>query len=265
MVRGVRPAVSGRRIVASRLSHDDILRGVTRRRFLAGLRGARIFGATRRAKNAVLELDNGRRLVVQPGMTGSLFVRRRPRPEDLDYAVLRARLDSGAVLIYHDVRRIGTLRLLAPREWAEWEARVGPEPLAEGFTARDLHRALGRTRQPIKKALMDQQLLAGVGNIYANEALFAAGIDPSRPAAAVSEAAWPPLHRALRRILRRAVEAEGSTIRDYRTGNGTPGGFQLALKVYGREGEPCVVCGTPLVGTHAIDARITVFCHRCQR
>lgn len=266
MVRGVGPRAIGRRIASSRLSHDDILRGTTRTRFLRGLRGARITAVTRRAKHAVLELDNGRRLVVQPGMTGSLFVRRGALgPDDRRYAVLRARLDSGATLVYHDVRRIGTLLLLSPSEWAAYDARLGPEPLGPHFTAQSLRATLSRTRQPIKKALMDQSLLAGVGNIYANEALFAAGLDPSKPANRVAEQAWPPLHRALRRILRTAVRAEGSTIRDYRTGDGTPGSFQYALKVYGREGEPCVACGTPLAGTHAIDARITVFCHRCQR
>ncbi len=265
MVRGVRPRVRGRRIAATRLTHDDVLRGVTRRRLLAGLRGARITAVTRRAKHAVLRLDRGTRLVVQPGMTGSLFVRRGALDaRERRYGVLRCTLDDGQTLVYHDVRRIGTLLLLDPPAWRTYDQALGPEPLAAGFTSRDLRRAVGGTRQAIKKALMDQRLLAGVGNIYANEALFAAGIDPSKPACAVPDRSWAPLHRALRRILRTAVAAEGSTIRDYRTGDGTPGGFQETFRVYGREGEPCVRCGTTLTGTHLIDARITVFCHRCQ-
>jgi formamidopyrimidine-DNA glycosylase len=111
---------------------------------------------------------------------------------------------------------------------------------------------------------MDQRALAGVGNIYAQEALFAAGIDPSKPARNVSGSGARRLHRELVRILEAAVASEGTTVRDYRTASGEPGRFQLELKVYGREGERCVCCGTALSGTHTIDARITVFCHRCQ-
>jgi formamidopyrimidine-DNA glycosylase len=117
----------------------------------------------------------------------------------------------------------------------------------------------------VKKVLMDQRRLAGVGNIYAQEALFAAGIDPSRPANALSTAEYGALHRELRRILNAAIASNGTTIRDYRTGTGKSGGFQLELQVYGREGEPCRVCGTTLTSTHTLDGRITVFCHHCQR
>jgi formamidopyrimidine-DNA glycosylase len=123
---------------------------------------------------------------------------------------------------------------------------------------------LSRTRQAIKKALMDQRLLAGVGNIYANEALFAAGIDPSRPANRIDREPAARLLEEVRRILSAAIDAEGTTVRDYRRGTGEPGSFQLELQVYGREGEPCRRCGTRLTGTHLIDARATVFCHRCQ-
>lgn len=111
---------------------------------------------------------------------------------------------------------------------------------------------------------MDQRVLAGVGNIYANEALFAAGIDPSKPANRLAPEDHRRLHRELVRILQAAIASSGTTVRDYRTGTGEPGNFQLELLVYGREGEPCRRCGTRLIGTHAIDGRITVFCHRCQ-
>jgi formamidopyrimidine-DNA glycosylase len=112
---------------------------------------------------------------------------------------------------------------------------------------------------------MDQRHLAGVGNIYANEALFAAGIDPSKPALRLTSDDHIRLHAAIRRILAAAITSNGTTFRDYRTGTGEEGNFQLELLVYGRQGEPCTVCGTRLTGTHTIDARITVFCHRCQR
>ena len=111
---------------------------------------------------------------------------------------------------------------------------------------------------------MDQRHLAGVGNIYANEALFAAGIDPSKPARRLQPDDHRRLHTEIRRILGAAIASNGTTFRDYKTGTGEPGNFQLELLVYGREGQPCRICGTRLTGTHAIDARISVFCHRCQ-
>jgi formamidopyrimidine-DNA glycosylase len=254
----------GRIIVRAALSHTDVLRGVTRPTLLRGLAGARVHDVLRRAKHAVFVLGT-RRLVVQPGMTGALLVHSKPLDEDESrYAVLRATLDDGRLLVYRDVRRLGTLLWLDARGWGKYDAALGPEPLAPDFSPESMRAAAGRTRQSIKKALMDQRLLAGVGNIYANEALFAAGIDPSREAIKLTDTDWAALHRELRRILSSAVSGRGSTVRDYRTGTGAKGEFQLSLLVYGREGEPCVQCGTRLAGTHALDARITVFCHRCQ-
>ena len=265
IVRDIRPALVGRTIREASLSHTDVLRGVSRRRLIASLTGATVRDVSRRAKHAVIRLDV-LRLVVQPGMTGSLIVHRRPLTrEEQRYAVLQAVLDDGHRLVFRDVRRIGTLLLLDERGWAAYEAALGPEPLTPEFTAERLAETVGGTRQAIKKALMDQRLVAGVGNIYANEALFAAGIDPSRAASRLSGDEFTRLHSHLRRILAAAVESSGTTFRDYRTGTGQPGNFQLELFVYGREGEPCRRCGTTLTGTHALDARITVFCHRCQR
>ena len=263
IVRELRPDVVGRRIRRARLSHDDVLRGVTRPRLLRGLVGARITSLDRRAKHAVFTLDRGTRLVVQPGMTGALLIENGRAPTD--YEVLWLRLDDGPGLIYRDVRRLGTLLLLDPEGWNRYDKTLGAEPLTFGFTPRALAEALGHSRQAIKKALMDQKLLAGVGNIYANEALFAAGIDPSKPARALDAEAWRRLHRELRRILQAAIASQGTTVRDYMTGSGEQGRFQFDLQVYEREGESCVRCGTTLTGTHAIDQRITVFCHRCQR
>jgi formamidopyrimidine-DNA glycosylase len=128
----------------------------------------------------------------------------------------------------------------------------------------DLAAALAGTRQAIKKVIMDQGRLAGVGNIYANEALFRAGIDPSQPANRVEPAAVPRLYRAIRTILAQAIKAQGTTFRDYRTGRGKRGSFQLRLYVYGREGLPCRRCRTLLATTHTIDGRATTFCWRCQ-
>jgi formamidopyrimidine-DNA glycosylase len=264
IVRDIRPALLGRRIDRVSLSHDDVLRGVTRRRLVRRLEGSTVRDVFRRAKHAVVDLGE-RRLVVQPGMTGSLIVHDRELGDDeRRYAVLRAALDDGRELVYRDVRRLGTLLLLDMRGWNRYTAVIGPEPLDDGFTPAQLGEALARSRQAVKKVIMDQRHLAGVGNIYANEALFAARIDPSKPADRLTPDDHVRLHAEIRRILLAAIGSNGTTVRDYRTGTGQQGSFQLELLVYGREGEPCRRCGTRLAGTHAIDGRITVFCHRCQ-
>lgn len=264
IVRDIRPRLIGQRVDKARLSHDDVLRGVTRRRLLRRLPGSVIRDVYRRAKHAVLEAETFR-LVIQPGMTGSLMVYSRPlEPAEARYAVLRVELEGGDQLVYTDVRRLGTILLLDQKQWQAYDRAIGPEPLDPDFSAERLGRALQRSRQAVKKVIMDQRHLAGVGNIYANEALFAAGIDPSKPASRLGPDDHRRLHAEIRRILTAAIRSSGTTFRDYRTGTGEPGNFQLELLVYGREGEPCRRCGTRLSGTHAIDARISVFCHRCQ-
>lgn len=265
IVRDLAPELTGRRILRARLSHDDILRGTTRRRLTAGLANSTIEAVTRRAKHAVLHLGK-RRLVIQPGMTGALLVRREQLAADESkYAVLRAWLDDERVLVYHDVRRLGTLLLLDDKGWRDYDSALGPEPLDPDLDVEALGQRMRRSRQAIKKVLMDQRVIVGVGNIYANEALFAAHIDPSRAASKLSEDEARSLIAESQRILRNAIVSRGSTIRDYRTGTGEPGGAQLDHLVYGRGGEPCVNCGTRLTETHLIDGRTTVLCHNCQR
>src|SRR6266404_5759370 len=150
IVRDIRPALVGRQLGRVSLSHDDILRGVTRRRLLRGLSGARVGAVFRRAKHAVIDLGE-RRLVVQPGMTGSLMVYDRPlSAEEVRYAVLRAPLDDGCELVYRDVRRIGKLLLLDPKGWRRYTEAIGPEPLEPEFTPERLGVTLARSRQAIK-------------------------------------------------------------------------------------------------------------------
>ena len=153
--------------------------------------------------------------------------------------MLRAQLDNGGEFVFRDVRRIGTLLLLDPKRWDAYDRALGPEPLDPALTVERFRTALSHSRAAIKKVLMDQRKIVGVGNIYANEALFAAGVDPSKPASRLTPEAWDRLYHHTRRILQAAIEAEGTTFRDYRTGTGEPGNFQLELMVYEREGEPC--------------------------
>ena len=284
IVRDLRPHLVGRTIQSAKLSHDDVLRGVSKRKLVTALAGARIIGMTRRAKHAILELHltssrhalksrssrphvlTSSRLVIQPGMTGSLTIAEEPLTRgEAKYAVLRAPLDDGRELVYRDVRRLGTILLLDEKGWAAYDAALGPEPLDPGLTPARFAAIMASSKQAIKKVLMDQRKIVGVGNIYANEALFAAGIDPSKPASLLTPRQNKLLLSHVRRILQAAIDSQGTTFRDYRTGTGEKGNFQLELFVYGREGEKCRVCGTRLAHTHEIDARITVFCHRCQQ
>lgn len=263
IVRDLGPGLTGRTIRSASLRFDDLLRGITRPALLRGLRNQTIHRVFRRAKHAVLDLGT-RRLVIQPGMTGVLLHHPAGLATPDRYEVLRAALDDDSTFVYRDIRRLGTLLLLDHAGWERYDSALGPEPLDPAFTPEVLGRALARTRQAIKKALMDQRVVVGVGNIYANEALFFAGIDPSRPALSLTGAEVHRVHHETVSILRQAITSHGTTLRDYRRGTGETGDFQLELQVYGREGEPCRRCGTLLAGTHTIDARITVFCWRCQ-
>jgi formamidopyrimidine-DNA glycosylase len=265
IVRDLAPKVAGRRLRDPVLYKTDVLRGVTRARLVRALEGARVLDLTRRAKHVVARLEGGQRLVIQPRMTGSLMIERPPLSRDQRrYAVLTVALGPEELLVFRDVRRLGTIQLLDERAWAVYTSRIGDEPLDPAFTLARFQAALQGSRQAVKKVLMDQRKLAGVGNIYANEALFRAGVDPSRPAHRVDPRSSARLYHAVRAVLRDAVTARGTTVRDYRTGTGGAGEFQFSLEVYGRGGEPCVRCGTTLATTHAIDGRATTFCWRCQ-
>ncbi|MDP3911685.1 MAG: bifunctional DNA-formamidopyrimidine glycosylase/DNA-(apurinic or apyrimidinic site) lyase [Gemmatimonadales bacterium] len=266
IVRQLAPQLEGYRIARAELRKSDVLRRVSKARLLQTLRRNTIEEVSRRAKHAVLRLASGHRLIIQPRMTGSLLVHeRRLTAAESKYAVLICTLDDGRRFVYRDVRRLGTIWLLDDTGWAAYTGRIGPEPLEETFTPFVFAERLRTTRTAIKKAIMDQRRVAGVGNIYANEALFDAGIDPSKPTHRLSLAEFARLHEAVVDVLNRAVAASGTTVRDYRTGTGESGRFQFELRVYGRGGQACVRCGKRLATTHAIDLRATTFCPRCQR
>ena len=265
IVRGIAPRLTGRRFTNPRLFKTDVLRDVSRPRLLRTLKNNRIMEVSRRAKHVVIGFRTGERLVIQLRMTGSIVVYpRRLRADEGKYVVLQSPLGNGDTFVFRDTRRLGTISLLNEAGWNAYTAAIGPEPLSEEFDSRCFADRLRGTRQAIKKALMDQRRIAGVGNIYANEALFRAGIDPSTPTDQLSIDDHRRLYRTVRHVLRQAVKAGGTTIRDYRTGTGEQGSYQSTLLVYGREGRPCRKCGTRLAGTHAIDGRATTFCWRCQ-
>jgi formamidopyrimidine-DNA glycosylase len=266
IVRQLAPRLEGHRIIRARLTKTDVLRQVSKARLLKTITGNSIAEVSRRAKHAVLRFASGHRLIVQPRMTGSLVVHDQPLTKDeAKYAVLTCTLEDGRLFVYRDVRRLGTVWLLDEKGWLAYTSRIGPEPLDDTFTPLVFAERLQGTRTAVKKAIMDQRRVAGIGNIYANESLFEAGIDPSRRTDRLSLEEFARLHAAVVDVLTRAVNSSGTTVRDYRTGTGERGRFQFELKVYGRGGEACVRCGKKLVMTHTIDLRATTFCPGCQK
>ena len=264
--RDLAPELHGRRITAVRIHHDNIIiDALPGAEFRRRLEGRRILEVDRRAKWLLLRLDVGI-LVTQLRMTGRVAVGRGAIPPLAGFRHVAAEfdLDDGRTLFYDDVRRLGGFLLLSESEWALEESRFGPEPLDSGFRAADLGQALRRGRAPVKNALMDQSRVAGVGNIYASEALHRARIDPTRPVSGLTDEEVRRLHRSLRRILRSSLDSSGTTFRDYRAVNGRSGSFQSLLEVYGRDGEPCTNCGQAVI--RIVQAgRSTFYCPGCQR
>jgi formamidopyrimidine-DNA glycosylase len=231
------------------------------RRVTAALTGVSIVGVSRRAKSVVLDLGAAGRLVVTPRFTGALLIDGAP---DEAYTCLRFKLTDGRVLRYHDVRRLGTVALLDPTAFAVWDQALGPEPLDPTLTAERFSGIIRGSTRAVKSILMDQKRLAGVGNIYANEALWRSGIRPSRRGTAVTRVKSAALLDALRAVLTESIALRGTTFRDYRDAYGGRGGFAAKLQAYGRAGEPCMRCGAALTASHAIDGRQTVWCAGCQ-
>jgi len=259
--RGIEPLIVGHRLVDV-IVRDPRLRWPVPVARLRALRGTRFERVDRRAKYLLLRTDRGT-IMMHLGMSGSLRVLAADTPA-MVHDHLDLVLDDGRCLRLRDPRRFGSIHCL-PRGRDEHPllAGLGPEPLDPGFDGAYLHaRARGRSRA-VKDFIMDGRIVAGVGNIYAAEALFAAGIHPGRAAGRISRARCDALARAIREVLRRAIEKGGTTLRDFSNADGDPGYFRIRLSVYGRVGQPCRRCGAPLRAL-ARGQRATVYCPRCQ-
>lgn len=265
IARDLNEAIAGRLVQSATVRKADVLREVSARTFAKRLKGATIVRSWRRAKLIVTDLSTGDRLVVQPRFTGAMIVEHSGLdPAQLEYSTLRLQLDDGRALHYCDVRRLGTVALMNPARFDEYSGALGIEPLDQSFTSAQLSGVLRATNQPVKKVLMDQHRIAGIGNIYANEALWRAGIDPSRPASSLTDDEANVLRNEIVDVLNESIVLRGTSFRDYRDAKGERGRFAEKLQAYGREGLPCFRCGRRLIGTHAIDGRATVFCATCQ-
>lgn len=282
--RGLEPVMAGRKLVRAEQRRPD-LRFPLPERFAERLSGRRIERLGRRAKYLLAELDRGETLIVHLGMSGRMSIGKGAKQTTLgeytydtgadpahDHVVLH--LEGGATVTYNDPRRFGMMDLVATAEIDSHKLMrgLGPEPLGNHFDAAYLAgQAVGR-RSDLKAFLLDQRVVAGLGNIYVAEALFRAGLKPSRAASCLAMKSGRPSERALRLVpairdvLMEAIEAGGSTLRDHRQADGALGYFQHRFRVYGRDGEGCVNPGCSGVVRRSVQAgRSTFHCARCQR
>jgi formamidopyrimidine-DNA glycosylase len=262
---GLEPKLVGRRLERVEILDPRLTRPVDPAGVAAELEGERIAALDRRGKYLIVRFESGRVLLIHLRMTGQLLHTNGDSPlaEDAHRRAV-VKLDDGSDVIYRDVRRFGTWELLEPDEVDPYLAeRLGREPLVRAFTSKRLAEALAGRRAPVKAVLLDQRRLAGVGNIYADEALWRAGIHPLRPAAELEADEVAALRRGIRAALRAGIARQGATLSNYRTSDGSRGMMQEEFKVYGRVGEPCERCGTPIEKIRAA-GRGTWYCPLCQ-
>ena len=272
--RGLAPVMEGQVIARAQVNRPD-LRWPFPPDMAARLTGARVLMLRRRSKYLLADLDRGESLLIHLGMSGRVlvsgdplgrFVNVHPAPEKHDHVILE--MAGGARITFNDPRRFGAMDLVATgrAEAHPLLARIGPEPLGNGFHEAHLAAALAGRRTPIKAALLDQRIVAGLGNIYVCEALYRAGISPRRGAGTMGLSRIARLTRAIRDVLTEAIAAGGSSLRDYRQADGELGYFQHAFAVYGREGAPCRKPGCAgQIRRIVQSARSSFYCPRCQR
>lgn len=264
IVRGLRSTIVGDTICSVRVLYDDVLRE-SKHKFGAKLRGALIRSVRRRGKNVIIDLDGDRVLIVNLGMTGRLLPLspNTTSSKTPSHPAIRFGLDSGSVLVFDDTRRFGRVECLSSNDWLTRSEKMGPEPLDKSFTADHFRKALGASQSPVRSWLLDQQRIAGIGNIYANEALYLARIHPKRKASTIRRTEATALLEEIRQVLQEAIRAGGTTLRDYRTAEGKEGKYARRLCVYGRDGEACARCGSE-IRRIVFGGRSAFYCANCQ-
>lgn len=276
--RGLIPHLLNRKISRINVGSKNLRLPIPRQQLAQFIQDQTITAINRRGKYLVFSCHNQAVILVHLGMTGRLGIFPGQSPPAVhDHLVFH--LDNGMEMRYNDSRRFGCIQVMSPSQCREHDpfAHLGPEPLPTEkgpfpsmvdphllFTVEYLCQKAGKKLTPIKNLLMDGGLVVGIGNIYANEILFATGILPTTAAGSLGRDKWTAISRASRQILSQAIKEGGSTIRDYISSSGKPGYFQLKLKVYGRAGEPCCRCRTLITKT-LISGRATFFCPTCQQ
>ena len=262
---GLEPSLVGRTFSGVEIRDARLTRPLEPAEVAAELQDERVAAVDRRGKYLIVRFESGLALLVHLRMTGSFSHAGNGGSAADPHARAVVRLDDGSDVIYRDVRRFGTWLVLRDDELEAYlGARLGSEPLERAFSPKVLAARLEGRRAPVKAALLDQRTLAGLGNIYVDEALWRAQIHPRRPARDLDADEIRMLHRAIRDALKAGIRRQGATLRDYRKPDGSSGRMQAEFKVYGRDGEPCLRCGAPVEKTR-VGGRGTWFCGACQR
>lgn len=271
--RGLAPSMTGVRVTQADVNRPD-LRWPFPENMAERLTGATVTQLRRRSKYILADLDSNETLLIHLGMSGQMtvsadpqgqFVQEHPEPKKHDHVVLH--MENGARVTFNDPRRFGAMDLLETATQADHKllANIGPEPLGNAFNEAYLIDAFKGKNSPVKTALLDQSIVAGLGNIYVCEVLFRAGIAPTTKAAKLSKPRVASLVPIVRDVLSEAIEAGGSSLKDFRQAGGELGYFQHSFRTYGREGEPCTnKCGTPIERITQ-SGRSTFHCPKCQR
>jgi len=272
--RGLAPAMEGARITGADVNRPD-LRWPFPERMAERLSGARVEHLGRRSKYILAALDTGETLLIHLGMSGRMLVsgdplgrfhHDHPAPQKHDHVVLH--MENGARVTFNDARRFGAMDLCPTGTVADhpWLASLGPEPLGNAFNEDYLIARLRGRMSPVKSALLDQHVVAGLGNIYVCEALHRAGIAPTRKAGRIGAARVAALVPVIRQVLTEAIEAGGSSLKDFRHSDGELGYFQHSFRAYGQEGKPCLTPGcTGKIRRIVQSGRSTFYCAKCQR
>ena len=265
--RGIRPHLLNRTVTAIHHSGKQLRRPVEIELLCREMLGHRITGVARRAKYLQISIESGAMLIIHLGMTGNLgFFSPNSAPAKHDH--LRFTLDNGTELRYNDSRRFGSMQILRSEETDTREETVfkttGPEPFSADFSADYLQHLAKGKNLAVKAFIMNTQVVAGVGNIYASESLFRAGIRPDRGVQTIRKKDWDRLITAIREILLHAIDCGGSTISNFINAQQEKGYFQVNFKVYGRQGEPCSTCQEKIEKIK-LAGRASYFCRKCQR
>lgn len=260
--RSLAPKLIGGKIKQAKVLLASMVQQPTVEELVAKVVGKTIIAVERRGKYFLLRLSDGLSLAIHLRMTGQLLVQDISEPSAKATYFMLA-LEDGHELRFSDLRKFGKVMLFKTDKPPLSLSKLGPEPLAADYTPVQLEQALSKRQVAIKKALLNQELVAGIGNIYADEALFVAGIHPNRPACQLTSAELNGLYQAIRQVLSESIEHRGTTKRDYRDGEGNMGDHQNYLRVYGRAGLPCPKCQRPIVKI-TLGGRGTHFCSKCQ-
>lgn len=263
--RGLLPFVAGQQVTAVSCSTKKLRLPIPKNDLLQWVKGYRIADIRRRGKYLIFILENAAAMIIHLGMSGKLGIFPAAAPPALhDHAVFK--LQDTMQMRYNDARRFGFIRVLPPHRLDKHDPfiEMGCEPLDNNFSGDYLKKMAGKRLQPVKNFLMDSHMVAGIGNIYANEILFHAGIHPATPIGSLPRPLWDKIAEKTREVLMRAIAGGGSSISDFVNSSGQKGYFQLELMVYGRAGGQCFRCAA-IIDRRIIGGRSTFFCPICQK